>query len=522
MREDDRGNKPEYSRAYRRSDHPSSQCGQRQIVDQCGVLEFRGDSKHERLIDCRNRSECQSMPACAPLEPSDGFALPAIENCVEALEFPFLSIRYIVQIGFRPVYDFHVPVHENYITAGAVHHNSGKSFGCGWLCLALELRDFAKAGGWYWCVGQTLDRSIGGQQQELWKALPRWMFGKQVWDAKGGFGSGHHAKLQLPTSDGGRCLVEFRSADQDLSTFEQAKLDGVWIDERCPEAIYGRLIPRIVDKNGFILYSDIPEQFWQLERLQEAPPDAGVYFQHYEMWDNQQNLPEGSINKASARMTQDERDQKISGKFLVMEGIVYREYRDSIHAIEPFPIPKHWPKWRSIDYGGSSPTACLWFALGPNEHIFIYREHYERGPSVSTHSVPILQASGDEEYVATLIDPAAYNQQPGMSETIAQQYEKGLKCTVQGWPKTNEMGEHAMVQKVKYRLENQTLWVFTPLVNTRREFRAHKYALDKDGKPKTSDSFENANNHALDTIKGFVATNPTFDVIKSAIFRRSA
>jgi hypothetical protein len=70
--------------------------------------------------------------------------------------------------------------------------------------------------------------------------------------------------------------------------------------------------------------------------------------------------------------------------------------------------------------------------------------------------------------------------QPGMYETIARQYEiAGIK-PLQPWPRVNEMGEHAMVQKVKYRLEKGTdysrlLQVFSTCVNLRREFRSWKY-----------------------------------------------
>lgn len=418
-------------------------------------------------------------------------------------------------------------------------NRSGKSYVCGWLCFAKFLRDKARAGDWFWCVGQTLDRSIGGQQKELWKALPRWMFDAQRWDEKLGFGA--HRKIVLPTKDGGRCLVEFRSADQDASTFEQAKLTGIWCDERLPEAIYNRILPRIVDKDGWILYSDIPEQWWQFERLKEAPPAAGVYFQHMTMYDNEHNLPDGAIDKASIRMTKDEQKQRIAGEFVVMEGVVYKEFIDVLkikggHLVKPFPIPEDWPRYRLLDYGGSAPTACLWVAVAPNEHIYLYREYYERGQSILKNAKAILQAGGamveeiqhhtgrgegglqswielkpvgGETYEKTLIDPCAFNISPANTLNIADQY-RDAGIVAYGWPRVNEMGEHAMVQKVKYRFENGTVWIFDTLVNCRRELRSWKYKTDKDGKPLAADAFENDNNHLLDCLKGFVATNPTF------------
>lgn len=389
-------------------------------------------------------------------------------------------------------------------------NRSGKTYvGC-WMCFAKHLRDHAKPGGWYWCISLNLDRSVGGQQRELWEALPRWMFKDQKWDLKIGFGMHRKVKLELP--GGGDCLVEFRSADQEPSTFEQAKLDGVWVDESLPEAIYDRILARIIDRRGFIIITDIYEQFWYMRRLREAPLDAGVFFQVLTMFDNEKNLPEGEIAKAKARWSEENQRLRIYGELIALEGLVYKQFIDSIHSIDPFPngIPD-WPKFRAIDYGASAPTACVWFMIAPNEHIYIYREYYETGLSVAMNAEAIVAASGNEEYVQTFIDPHAIDPPPvyyGASKTIAEQYaEGGIKTT--GWPYVNVMGEHAMVQRVKSRLENRTLWVFKTCENTRREFRSWMYQLDTDGKPKEKDAYEHSNNHALDCIKGFVGTNPT-------------
>ena len=394
---------------------------------------------------------------------------------------------------------------STFVALGA--NRSGKSIVAGRLCFAKHLRDFARNGGWYWTVGQTLDRSIGGCQRELWQALPRRMFGEQSWDEKIGFGM--HRKVTLRTLDGGKCLVEFRSADQDPSTFEQAALDGVWCDERLPEAIYDRLLPRLIDRDGFLLYSDIPEQWWQYERLMQAQPSAGVYFQHFAMLDNASNLPDGAIDRASAQMTDDERRLRILGEFVTMEGLVYKEFTDA-HVVEPFPIPDEWPRWRAIDYGGSAPTACIWLAISPNETAYVYREHYVPGKSIQDQAPMILSASGDERYVQTYLDPVAWsNTAASYGNDIAKQYASaGLRCTP--WPRVNEMGEHAMVQRVKKRLEQRQLRVFRPCTNTIREFRSWKYKTDKDGKPVASDTFAAGNNHALDCIKALCCVNACY------------
>ena len=133
--------------------------------------------------------------------------------------------------------------------------------------------------------------------------------------------------------------------------------------------------------------------------------------------------------------------------------------------------------------------------VAPNETIICYREHYERNRSIADNARMIVAASGQEQYRRNYIDPCAYNLQPGMSETIARQYELAGVTPLSGWPRVNVMGEHAMVQKVKYRLENGTdisrlIQVFKTCTNLRREFRSWKYKTDKDGRPLAADAFD--------------------------------
>lgn len=395
-------------------------------------------------------------------------------------------------------------------------NRSGKSVTCGPLCMIKFVRDRARRGDAFWCVAPTADKSIGtdgGQQRFFWEFLPRWMFGEQSWDHKKGFTDG---VLVLPTRDGGKCTVKFLSSEQSDEIFEAGKITGIWCDERLPEAKYDRLLARIIDLQGFILYSDIPEQFWQMERLANAQPEAGIYYQHLTMYDNQANLPDGEIDLAASRMTEQEKRMRIRGEFGLMEGIVYREFIDKLspdgHLVEPFEIPRHWPRWRLLDYGGSAPTACGWMAINENETAYFYREHYRRGDNVATNARAILAMSQGETYRNTLIDPVAFAKPPayyGAAKSVAEQYaEAGLPC--EPWPLINVMGEHACVQRVRYRFEVKKLRIFTTCVEARRETRAWKYKTDANGKPLASDAYEHDNNHLLDGIKGFFATSPCF------------
>lgn len=420
-------------------------------------------------------------------------------------------------------------------------NRSGKTFVTARLCFSKYLRDVARTGDHFWAGSQNLPRSISGLQKELWDALPTGMFRGRIWDSKVGFGGGHPV-VQIRTRDGGYCTVEFRSADQDLNTFETAKLRGVIWDENLPEALYNRLLPRLIDLQGFLLYSDINNQAWPIERLEEAVPEAGVYYQNFTMYDNASNLPARAIEEFSAGIPQDEIDLRVLGKPGAMEGVVFKQFRDAgkgAHTIDGFPkgIPDSWPMWRKIDFGETKPTACTWSTISPDEIIFVFREYYDAGHSVfhnakrihelsgatwrevargadEIHEKPWTQivATGGERYIETFLDPACFGekQDNGSLISISREFEDcGIKCIP--WPRINLMGEHAAVAKFKLRLERNTWFVFKSCTSMRREMRIWKHKLDKDGKPVAADAYDNKNNHLIDTQKGFISTNPTFE-----------
>lgn len=420
-------------------------------------------------------------------------------------------------------------------------NRSGKTFLTARLCFAKYLRDRAKHGDHFWAGSQNLPRSISGLQKELWESLPAGIFRGRIWDSKIGFGGGHPV-VQVRTRDGGYCTIEFRSADQDLNTFETAKLRGVIWDENLPEPLYNRLLPRLIDLNGFFLYADINNQAWPIERLEEALPEAGVYYQNFTMFDNEANLPTGAIAEFSAGLPEDEIRLRVMGRPGAMEGVVFKHYRDSgkeSHVCEDFNVNlTDWPKWRKIDFGESAPTAVTWSTISPDESIWVFREYYQTGLSVyanakhihelsgatyrevlrgkdEIHEKPWMQlvVEGGEKYVKTFLDPACFGDDNGSRVTIAQEYrDAGIEVTP--WPRANVMGEHAQVAKFKYRLERNTWHVFASCTNLRREMRIWKHKLDKDGKPVAADAYDNKNNHLIDGQKGFIATNPTHAQVK--------
>ena len=422
------------------------------------------------------------------------------------------------QLAFQE--DFFARRHRTYAALGG--NRSGKSVLCGVMCFAKWIRDRATHGDLFWCTSPTSEKSLG-QQKLLWNTLPRWMFGKFSFDEKNGFDGQRPIVTTVLPNGRGTCVINFKNNEQSHSTFEQDAVNGVWADERLPYEIFQRLIPRTIDRQGWILYSDIPEQDWHWFDLFNAESAKQVLCFVLSMYDNQGNLPAGEIELAAARMSTEERDMRIWGKFRRLGGVVFKEFSDEM-IIPTFAIPSHgvypsesnWPRWRMLDYGGSSPTACPWVAIAPNECAYVYREYYQKFSNVHTTAMALkdagINAAGEvEEYVDEFIDPAAWNTEHGNEVCIADQYAlEGFSFSP--WPRMNEFGERAAVEILKRRMEVGKFKVMKHCVETIRELRAWKYKLDAEGNPLASDVYENKNNHLIDGLKGLFATRPCFTV----------
>lgn len=74
------------------------------------------------------------------------------------------------------------------------------------------------------------------------------------------------------------------------------------------------------------------------------------------------------------------------GDWGIAEGQFFSQWRESLHVVEPFEIPKNWLRYRSMDWGSARPYACHWWAVDYDGNIWCYRELYGWGgkPNVGT------------------------------------------------------------------------------------------------------------------------------------------
>ncbi|MFF0138537.1 phage terminase large subunit [Streptomyces sp. NPDC005227] len=79
------------------------------------------------------------------------------------------------------------------------------------------------------------------------------------------------------------------------------------------------------------------------------------------------------------------------GTWAAAEGLIYPEFDETVHLVDPFPIPKEWTRWITVDFGFTNPFVMQWWAEDPDGRLFLYREIYHTRRLVEEHAKQALR-----------------------------------------------------------------------------------------------------------------------------------
>lgn len=141
-------------------------------------------------------------------------------------------------------------------------------------------------------------------------------------------------------------------------------------------------IPSKVQDNSFLMEND-PEYILRLETLPEKERRALLY-----------------------------------GDWDIFEGQYFEEFRYDIHTCDPFPIPKHWRIYRSMDYGLDC-FAMLWIATDDIGGVYVFKEVAKSDLPIST-AAETANKMTEEVIYDTLAPPDLWNrsQETGKSKAL--------------------------------------------------------------------------------------------------------
>ena len=217
-------------------------------------------------------------------------------------------------------------------------------------------------------------------------------------------------------------------------------------------------------------------------------------------------------------------DKYIEGSWDALEGQVWPDYNHNIHAIKPFEIPEGWKKFRAIDHGQQNPTCCLWFAIDPDENVYVYQEYYDSGV-ISNHCKAINELSHDEEYAGTWMDPSCWGktmQKYGGLWSVSDEYtEHNIYCTRANnsvLAGINRVGEYFKLDAEKMNPITQepgspSLFIFNSCRNLLLELPDYIWATNRITKGATEKP-KKKNDHACDALRYGIMTRQAPEVLK--------
>jgi len=172
------------------------------------------------------------------------------------------------------------------------------------------------------------------------------------------------------------------------------------------------------------------------------------------------------------------------GKFERPENLVYIDFDEARHIVDPFPIPKEWDRFMGVDFGYNNPTAALWIARDPDNRLYIYREYYASGRSLSEHAEAWRRMEDGERITRRYADPSG-------KQEIEEYRRLGFRLE----PSLND--PMARVLAVIAAIREDRLFAFRGLVNYHSEREGYLWQERKDAPVKENDHLMNAKEYII-------------------------
>ena len=309
---------------------------------------------------------------------------------------------------------------------------------------------------------------------------------------------------------GGTSVIGFKSCDQGREKFQGTSLDFVWFDEEPPEDIYLECRMRVMDKKGDIFGTMTPLKgltFVYNEIYLNRHADDEVWYEFVE-WRDNPYLDEGEIEALERTLDGSALQARRYGKFVSEgAGLVYPEFDEAIHVIEPFRLPAEWQDMISIDPGLNNPLSAHWYAVDFDDNVYVVAEHYEAGRDIDYHAEKIKETSerlgwhtDGRGRICALIDSAAKQRTLGGVKSVVELfYERGILVN----PNVDKdlfSGIACVKSYLNQRNGLPNLYIFNNCVHLISELKGYRWG--------SGDTPRKTDDHSLDEMRYYLMTRP--------------
>ena len=316
-------------------------------------------------------------------------------------------------------------------------------------------------------------------------------------------------QLKIKNVFGGTSVIGSRTCDQGREKFQGSSLDFVWFDEEPPKEIYEECRMRVFDKKGDIFGTMTPLKgltFIYDEIYLNASGSKEVWYEFMD-WSDNPFLDKKEAAFLESTLSADQLESRKYGRFRSGTGLVYPEFDENVHVIEPFPVPQEWQDVVSVDPGLNNPLSAHWYAVDYDNTAYVVAEHYEAGRDVAYHAAKIKEISrrlgwhtDGKGRIGAIMDSAAEQRTLAAAKSVAELFfEQGVAADTRV-----DKDVFAGIQRVKGMLAplsgKPRLYIFKNCVNMIREFKS--YWWGEGDRPVKRDD------HAMDELRYFAMRKP--------------
>jgi len=183
-------------------------------------------------------------------------------------------------------------------------------------------------------------------------------------------------------------------------TMQGPALRGYWLDEAGMMSLeaYETALQRVSFYEGQVLLTTTPyNRGWLKTNVWDMQDDDDVKCRRWRSIDNPR-FPVASYERMKKRMSKHRHSMMYDASFERPEGLIYGAFDDKAHVVEPFQIPKSWPRYVGMDFGPVH-TAVIWIAEEPNKkepRRYVYREYMRGGLTTREHAQALTGLSKGE------------------------------------------------------------------------------------------------------------------------------
>ena len=282
------------------------------------------------------------------------------------------------------------------------------------LCAASEVAYHATGNYPDWWDGRRFSKAVtilvGGKTNETVRDIcQKELFGEPGDPAKKGTGTVPLVALGKSTSkpgvpnaldtqlvkhkNGGWSKIMFRAYEQGREKHMGIRIDVGWPDEEPPQEIWSQYIRATIATNGLLLMTFTPEDgITQVVNgfMHDIQPGQALV---NASWNDAPHLtnPDGTLTeRAQQRMASFpayEREMRTKGVPFMGSGLIFPFTEEQI-VVEPFEIPRHWPRIIGIDFGFDHAFGAAQLAWDrDSDTVYLITDYKE------TRAIPIIHCA---------------------------------------------------------------------------------------------------------------------------------